>query len=379
MYTLGQFASMFADRIRTDAYVAAIQQSVKPGDIVVDLGSGPGIFALLACQAGARRVYAIDLNGIVELGRTLAAANGFADRIHFLRGDSRQIRLPERADLVISDVRGVLPLFTHAVDTIHDARDRFLAEDGLLVPQSDTLFCAIVENSALYEEIAGAWRAIPALDLSSGLPLVLNSLYSRRLKPEQVVSRGAAWGTLDYSSSAKSVQHRVVQVTVLRDCVGHGLGLWFETQLRDGIGYSSEPGNGATVYGHVFIPWLEPVPLSAGETCCIDLRAHWVGNDYIWQWESQIPASESRPAIHFRQSTFYSSVFSPSFLKKHATDFVPVLSEAGLAERWLFQSMDGNRSLEDIAAEAARLFPHVFRRVEDAFNSAADIAEKFSR
>ncbi len=56
-----------------------------------------------------------------------------------------------------------------------------------------------------------------------------------------------------------------------------------------------------------------------------------------------------------------------------------MLTESGLAERWLMQAMDGKRRLEDMAAEAARLFPHVFRRAEDAFRQAAEIAEKFSR
>ena len=48
MYSLEQFASMFADKVRMDAYSAAIERSVRPGDVVVDLGCGPGIFAFLA-------------------------------------------------------------------------------------------------------------------------------------------------------------------------------------------------------------------------------------------------------------------------------------------------------------------------------------------
>src|ERR1700751_2126019 len=125
LYSLEQFAAMFADRVRMDAYIAAIEKAVRPGDTVVDLGCGPGIFALLACKGGARRVYAIDVNGVIEFGRHLAAVNGVADRIHFLRGDSRQIHLPERADVVISDIRGVLPLFSQALSTLQDARNRF--------------------------------------------------------------------------------------------------------------------------------------------------------------------------------------------------------------------------------------------------------------
>jgi hypothetical protein len=56
-----------------------------------------------------------------------------------------------------------------------------------------------------------------------------------------------------------------------------------------------------------------------------------------------------------------------------------VLNGTGLAEHWILQAMDGNRPRENIAVEAARLFPHVFRRVEEAFNLAAEIAEKVSR
>jgi hypothetical protein len=80
-----------------------------------------------------------------------------------------------------------------------------------------------------------------------------------------------------------------------------------------------------------------------------------------------------------RQSTFYGGIFSPSYLKKHANDFVPVLTETGLAESWLFRSMDGRRTLDEIAREAMLAFPQVFRRVEDAYSRAAEIAERFSR
>ena len=76
MYSLDQFALMFSDKIRMEAYSEAIAGSVRPGDAVVDLGCGPGVFALLACKAGARCVYAIDTNGVVDFGRQLAAANG---------------------------------------------------------------------------------------------------------------------------------------------------------------------------------------------------------------------------------------------------------------------------------------------------------------
>src|SRR5262245_53393233 len=180
MYSLDQFASMFSDRLRMDAYTAAIARAVKPNDAVLDLGCGPGIFALLACKAGARRVYAIDTNSVVDFGRHLAAANGYKERVQFLCGDSRQVRLPERVNVVISDVRGVLPLYSHSVGTLEDARTRLLAEGGQMLPTRDTLICAIVEVPKYYRGLADAWKSIPQLDLSAGLPLVLNGVYRER-------------------------------------------------------------------------------------------------------------------------------------------------------------------------------------------------------
>ncbi len=379
MYSLEQFASMFSDKVRMDAYSAAIAHSVRPSDAVLDLGCGPGVFALLACKAGARRVYAIDMNGVVDFGRQLAAANGFSDRIVFMRGDSRQIHLPERVNVLVSDVRGVLPLFSNAIDTLQDARDRFLVQGGQLIPSRDTLYAAIVALPGAYQQLVGAWKAVPHLDLAQGLPLVLNTIHRHHIKPDQVVSEPRPWHVLDYVVGAKTSAGNRIELPIKKTVIGHGLGVWFQTQLTGDIGYSTEPRAQETVYGHLFLPWLEPVPLDEGEVCSIDLRAHLVGTDYIWQWETSIPAARGHQEVRFAQSTFYGSLFPPSVLQKRAMGFVPVLDESGQAERWLLQAMDGKRHLEEIAAEAVRQFPHVFRRVEDAFNRAAEIAEKYSR
>jgi protein arginine N-methyltransferase 1 len=379
MYSLDQFALMFADKIRMEAYSAAIARSVRSGDAVVDLGCGPGVFALLACKAGARRVYAIDMDGVVDFGRQLASANGFGDRILFLRGDSRQIHLPERVNVLVSDVRGVLPLHSNAIDTIEDARDRFLEKDGCLLPSRDTLFAAIVELPEHYGELTRAWSAVPELDLSSGLPLVLNTVYRHNIKPQQVLSSSCPWHVLDYTKGAKIPAQARLELPITRTTIAHGIGIWFQTQLTGDIAYSTEPNSLETVYGHLFLPWLEPVSLREGEICSVDLRADLVGTDYIWRWDTDIPPSAERQQVRFVQSSFFGSLFPPSVLRKRAMGFVPVLNETGQAERWILQAMDGKRPLEDIAAEAARLFPHVFRRAEDAFNEAAEIAEKFSR
>ena len=70
---------------RLDEYARAIASHVESGHTVVDLGSGSGILAFLACLAGARRVYAIEASEALSFGELLASVGGFRDRIEFIR------------------------------------------------------------------------------------------------------------------------------------------------------------------------------------------------------------------------------------------------------------------------------------------------------
>jgi len=378
IYSLDAFGRMMGDHPRMSAYETAIARAVRAGDAVLDLGCGPGIMAMLACRAGARRVYAIDTNPVIDLGRRLAALNGMADKIEFLLGDSRRVELPERVNVIVSDIRGVVPLFGHALATLKDARDRLLAPGGCMIPVKDVLIATVVEASEQYEELTVPWLS-RGFDFSAVLPLLLNSPYRARAGSQRILSNPLPWLTLDYAHGASERAAADIRLVIEQDGIGHGLALWFEATLFEDIGYSTKPEYHENISGRRFLPWLAPVPLHAGDAVEVSLRADLVGSDYIWRWDTRIPGRGSRKEITFKQSSFLGGAFFASDLKKRASKFQPALSAEGEAERWLFQAMDGERTLEEIAREAARLFPQVFRRVEDAFARAADIAEKLAR
>src|SRR5829696_1199528 len=158
MYSLHFYGQMLADVARMDAYTAALRQTIRPDSVVMDLGCGPGVFALLACKLGARRVYAVEPNNVVGLAREAAAANGFADRIEFFEKLSTEITLPEPASVIVSDLRGVLPFFQQHIPSIIDARTRLLARGGVLIPHRDILWAALVEAPEQYTELVGPWK-----------------------------------------------------------------------------------------------------------------------------------------------------------------------------------------------------------------------------
>jgi type I protein arginine methyltransferase len=380
MYALSEFGDMLADAARVEAYADAIHRAVRPGDIVVDLGCGPGIFAMLACRAGASRVYAIDAGDVIFFARQLAAANGLDDRIEFLHGDSRQMQLPERANVIVSDIRGALPLFAEAVPSIEDARARFLTAGGILIPQRDSVYVAILESPEYYARRASPWKDIHGgLNLTPALPLLLNASYKVRSRSEQLLTPPQIFCTLDYSRSFQPRVGAELHFRTTRPGVGHGITAWFETNLFEDVGFSTAPGSPATVYGQGFLPWLEPVPLEAGQEIEVALHADPIGGDYIWRWDTKIFAKDGHPKRTFRQSTFEGAQFASEALRRKSVDYVPVLSETGQAERWLLQAMDGTTSLQDIAQGAAERFPAVFRRQEDALRRVSVLAERLSR
>jgi protein arginine N-methyltransferase 1 len=380
MYSLRDYGDMIADRERFDAYSKAISKAVRPGDAVLEIGCGPGAFALLACQAGARNVYAIDSEEIVHFARELAAANGFADRMQFIESDSRKTDLPERVNVIVSDIRGSLPLFGHAIATIEDARQRFLAPGGRLIPQLDTLKVAVIQASDFYSKLVSPWlHAASDLNLSPSVPLLLNGSYSGHFNNDQLISKPQTWTVLDYAASPKSSAAADLNFSATRAGTAHGLCLWFETELFDGVGFSSGPHSHKTIYGQVFLPWLEAVPLQQGQEIFVSLQANLVGGEYIWRWETKICGDTKDAGRSFKQSTFQSANVSPQSLRRRAADFVPALSEDGLADRWLLHAMNGKASLQQIAQAAAERFPAIFPLWQDALRRAAELAIQFSR
>src|SRR6266481_7980397 len=158
MYSLRDFGAMLTDAGRFGAYAKAIAAAVRPGDTVAEIGCGPGAFSLLACRAGARRVYAIESDDSIHFARQLAAANGFTERIEFFESDSRKTELPERVNVIVSDIRGVLPLYNHVIPSLEDARQRLLAASGIMIPRRDTLKAAVIEANEYYSRLTSPWQ-----------------------------------------------------------------------------------------------------------------------------------------------------------------------------------------------------------------------------
>jgi len=382
LYKVHDYGKMIADRRRTDAYAQALRQTIKPGSIVVDIGTGVGIWALLACQFGARKVFAIEPNNAIQLAREIAADNGYSDRIEFIQSPSTQLTLPEAADVIVSEIHGVLPLFEHSVTSIIDARRRLLAPGGKMIPQQETLWVAVVEAPELYSCHQTPWDEDRyGLDLGAVLPMMTNLWFKGRVKPEQLLVDPQCWATLGYAVMESPDVSGAVTWTIAHAGIGHGFIGWFDTTLTDGVGFSNAPAAPDLIFNNAFFPWSEPVNLAVGDTVSIALQANLVGENYIWRWDTCVldQGLPERVKASFKQSTFFGETLSPAHLRKLAADYVPSLSEDGEIDQFILRRVDGKTTLREIADQVAERFPARFTEWRMALTRVSELSEKYSR
>jgi protein arginine N-methyltransferase 1 len=380
---------MIADRVRTDAYTLALRLAIRPGCVCLDIGTGTGIFAVLACRLGARKVIAVEPDDAIQVAREVATANGCAERITFLQDLSTRIHLQERADVIVSDLHGILPLFEHQLPSLIDAHRRHLAPGGTFIPRKESVWVTVVEAPEAYarmvplgdESVYGDNMSVHGVSMEAARSRIVSNWGKARLKPEHLLAAPHLWASLDYATLEGANIRGEATWIVERPGTAHGLLLWFDSTLIEGVGFSNAPGQPELIFGQGFFPWVHPVQVAAGDAVEVALRADLVGAHYVWGWDSRVRAggSAGRIKAEFRQSTFFGATLPGAKLRKRAVDHRAALSEDGQIDRYILNHMDAVTSVGDLARKVAEEFPRNFPTWQDALTRVADLAEKYSR
>jgi protein arginine N-methyltransferase 1 len=330
MYSLQGYGNMIADAVRTDAYAAALRAAVRPGCVVVDIGTGPGLFAILACRFGARRVIAIESGDIIEVARRVAAANGCADRIEFVHADSRDVEIGERAEVVVSDLHGVLPYFGRHLETMKDAHLRFLAPGGAMIPAKETMIAACVEAPELHRRhVSMVGQQIRARHARGAR---WRKQWRRAVvQPEQLLGPPRACGTIGFSHIDSEHFGQEVPLAVERGprrataCAACG------STPRSPPGQNQRrPGRAGPILTAAHSSrGPRAVALAAGvHRIEARLRARLTRGDYLWTWETRVLRGV-RELARFRQSISSRSRSSPRRCARQSASHVPRLGEEG--------------------------------------------------
>lgn len=136
---------MLGDAVRNKLLARAIKQSVGPDTSFLDIGSGAGVWAILAAKLGAKRVVAVEVEEcLIPVIYKHAQENGVAAQIEIIHGRSNDVKVRGKFDVIVSELFSDDAFGATTVNSFIDIRNRFLAPGGTLIPQKLAMMAAPV-------------------------------------------------------------------------------------------------------------------------------------------------------------------------------------------------------------------------------------------
>lgn len=368
---LEEHRGYLADTNRLRAYGRALEELVRPGSVVLDVGSGTGLLGLMACRAGARKVYSVDRGSIIELAREIARQNGFGDRMTFVQGMSTEITLPERADLAVADQVGFLGHEAGLIAFFADARSRHLRPDGALVPSALELFLAPVESPAAWDKVSFWGSRHDGLDFRPVRTRAENACFLVKLDPAGLLADGAPCGTIDLGVAAPHRFDVGCEIEIGRSGILHGIGGWCRARLSPGSSMTNAPDDRDAIdRPQAFFPVSRPQEVAAGDRVRVRMRIHPVD---LVSWSvvlTRTRRTRSRrgeeAAIRFDHSTFKGMLVSREEIESGRPDHTPVLSPSGRARLDVLSLCDGTMTIAGIESEIRRRHPELLSTPAEA-------------
>jgi phospholipid N-methyltransferase len=260
--------TILADTVRNQALARAIKAVVKPGDTVVDLGSGTGFLAMLARRCGADRCYLIENDpDLARLSSEILKRNRMTGCTVVHAHSSEVTGLP-KADVVISETLGNFAYEESIIEGVKDAR-RFLKPRGLVIPQGIEQWVVPVVADRLWHEVSSWDRVGMGLDFTPARQRSLNNMYVKDVRVSDLMADGIvaqAWDRVDLSQPDNaSVRRGTVEWPVIKAATVYGFALWWVCTLADGIELSTSPKAPATHWKQIYLPVEEPLAVKEGE------------------------------------------------------------------------------------------------------------------
>lgn len=236
---------MINDHERNDAYEAALLNNVKPGDTVLEIGTGSALVAMMAARAGAGHVYTCEMHKpLVDVARETVALNGYDKRITVIGKKSTDLvmgqDMPEKADVFVSELINVGMLAPDMLTILQHARQNLLKPGAKIIPAAATVYASLIQADEMRR--ISPVRTVSGFDMSRfdqfrtpGYCTIDLAADGHRMlsNPEK------AW-FFDFYKNMPDSDAKVLTVTASETGVAHGVAFWFDLHMDEKVDYHSK-------------------------------------------------------------------------------------------------------------------------------------------
>lgn len=262
----GIHEEMLKDVVRTKTYQNVIYKNkfLFENKVVLDVGAGTGILSLFCAKAGAAHVYAVECSEMADMAKQIVETNGFSDVITVLKGKIEEIELPvQKVDIIISEWMGYFLLFENMLNTVLYARDKWLVNDGVVLPDKASLYLTAIEDAEYKDNKIEFWNNVYGFDMSCIKKLAITEPLVDTVDQKQIVTNCVMLKTMDISKMTPGDASFTAPFKLVanRDDYIHALVAYFDvsfTKCHKLTGFSTGPKSRSTHWKQTVL-YLEDV------------------------------------------------------------------------------------------------------------------------
>ena len=319
------YYAMTNDERRNHSYKVAINQLVRD-KVVVEIGTDKdAILARYCIEAGAKKVYAIEISEEAYLSALNCISNlKLSDKITLIQGDATKVNLPEMADVCLSEIIGAIGGSEGAAVILDNAK-RFLKPGGVMIPQKSItkIAAACLPDELLHNPKftnTSVYYAEKVFE-TIGHPFDLRLCIKGFPYATNIISDAATFETLNFTEGNSCNYRHKISLKIRQNSRMDGFLLWLNLHTVEGeiIDSLQHNNNWLPVYFPVFYPGI---PVFAGDTiqawCMGMLSENKINPDYklkgsLIRNNGEVIEFEHNSFHHkklFKQIPFYERLFS---------------------------------------------------------------------
>jgi len=173
----GVFMPMINDTGRNIFYKAAIESAVKD-KVVCDIGTGTGFLSVLAAKAGAKKVYAVEMDpGRAEFARNVIAKVGLGDVIEVINDNFLNTDIS--ADIYVSETIGT-QIFNENIIAI---ANHAIRNGGVFIPSQFEIVARVYKNHPIFPMVqsnSDAFEFQPDIEIDPEFENIINTGFQQQ-------------------------------------------------------------------------------------------------------------------------------------------------------------------------------------------------------